>query len=451
MHSKQELIEMLAITHNRTVDFMEEVINNKTNSAEYNLEIGKTNPLLWQFGHILFFWEHKTLRLLDIEEKIVNKLSLKNSSDIYDSFIVNLEDRYTIEQYDIETILKCYNSLFQYLRVLLNSDDLKFNSTTFYLIFLSLLHNEMHNESILYTLKLLNKQKPSILGKIRLPYTNTNSVKHKMILVEGNVFIQGIASDRYNFTFDNEQPGFKVTINDFNISKYPVTELQYLQFILDGGYRDEKYWCKPGWRWLTKKSFDKPMYWKSNGGSYIVMEWSTTGSYERSIGEYPVCHISWYEACAYCRYVGGRLPTESEWEYLATEGGSNLNPPIDGNLDYKYGSIVPVNFDPDSCSDKGRTNRWSNSLGVHQLFGNCWEWCQEPIYPYDGFTIDPVYREMSYPFFGYKKICRGGCWAVPKYLINCRYRNAQMPDNRTQFIGFRVVKNDSKKTILNKN
>ena len=98
------------------------------------------------------------------------------------------------------------------------------------------------------------------------------------------------------------------------------------------------------------------------------------------------------------------------------------------NLNYKYDGIQSV----DSY------NSGNNKLGVQQLIGNIWEWCQEPIYPYNGFEIDPVYREMSYPFFGFKRICRGGAWCVPDYLINSKYRNAQKPECRIQYIGFRT-------------
>ena len=81
-----------------------------------------------------------------------------------------------------------------------------------------------------------------------------------------------------------------------------------------------------------------------------------------------------------------------------------------------------------------------NKQGVIQLIGNCWEWCQESIYPYDNFTIDPLYREMSYPFFGFKKVCKGGAWCVPDFMITSSYRNAQLPDTRKQYIGFRIAK-----------
>ena len=102
------------------------------------------------------------------------------------------------------------------------------------------------------------------------------------------------------------------------------------------------------------------------------------------------------------------------------------------NLNYKINRPLEVNDE--------RLIFEKTLFGVQQLIGNVWEWCEEPIYPYDGFNIDPVYREMSYPFFGFKKICRGGCFAVPDYLIHSKYRNAQMPDCRIQFIGFRVCK-----------
>ena len=92
---------------------------------------------------------------------------------------------------------------------------------------------------------------------------------------------------------------------------------------------------------------------------------------------------------------------------------------IKGNLNYKNKGVISV------LNDKNE-----NTLGVVGLYGNVWEWCLEPIYPYDGFIIDPVYREMSYPFFGYKRICRGGAWCVPDYLVTKSYRNAQPMDCR---------------------
>ena len=148
-------------------------------------------------------------------------------------------------------------------------------------------------------------------------------------------------------------------------------------------------------------------------------------------------NISYYEAMAYCKWANVRLPYEYEYEYVATNGGTtkypwgNNNDNMEDYCNINYTQfIVPVD----------KYERGNNNRGISQLIGNVWEWCQEAIYPYDGFKIDPVYREMSYPFFGFKKICKGGCFAVPNFLIHPKYRNAQYPDCRIQFIGFRVCK-----------
>jgi len=173
------------------------------------------------------------------------------------------------------------------------------------------------------------------------------------------------------------------------------------------------------------------MYWykKDNtANKFYTLEWNQNGFIKRSLlADMPLVHVSWYEAKAYCKWADVRLPTESEWEYMAKEFT------VTGNLDYHYGDVVPVNTDP--AMDIFRLPNEPS-----QPFGNIWEWCENPIYPYDGFTIDPVYREMSYPFFGFKNICRGGSFACPSYLVSSTYRNAQNPDNRMQFIGFRFVK-----------
>jgi len=419
--SKNELISMIQQTKDLTIGLLRPLIDGLMTGYEHNFTKGQTNPLLWEFGHVVFFWEHKTLKLLEDDPMIINEISLPESSDIYDSFVVKADERYQIELYPVDKVLYSFNRLITYMTKRLESDVLELNPVNCYLIMLGLLHNEMHNESFLFTQKMLGYDKPVSLSNYRWP---EKMIDNSFVYVQGGEFRQGRDNDETGFVFDNEMPSFSVKINDFHISKYPITEMEFLGFINAGGYQKQEYWCKPGWRWITKNAIDKPLYWVKRDDGYYVNEWI---SYRPIRSDMPICHISWYEANAYCDWANCRLPTESEWEYVAKDS------PIIGNLDYKYGEIVPINhFD----NQVNAQNRW----GIQQLFGNVWEWCQEPIYPYDGFVIDPVYREMSYPFFGFKKICRGGSWACPKFLINATYRNAQHPDNRIQFIGFRVVK-----------
>ena len=253
------------------------------------------------------------------------------------------------------------------------------------------------------------------------------------IKITGGNFIQGSKKSFNYLSFDNERPAFRNRIKDFLISKYPITEAQYSKFIIAGGYREESYWEPEAWCWLKKNNITLPLYWD-----------------KINLSNYPMCNLSWYEAKAFCNWAGFRLPTESEWEYVATNNGKTLYPwgnemkPEYCNLNYTINMALEINDE--------RLHFEKTNSGVKQLIGNVWEWCEEPIYPYDGFNIDPVYREMSYPFFGFKKICRGGCFAVPDYLIHSKYRNAQMPDCRIQFIGFRVCKNQAinLKSIRNK-
>ena len=98
------------------------------------------------------------------------------------------------------------------------------------------------------------------------------------------------------------------------------------------------------------------------------------------------------------------------------------------------------NVDYNGITDVYNFNKGNTNNGVRQMIGNVWEWCSDSIYPYDGYKIDPIYREFSYPFFGFKKVLRGAAYTVPNYLINTKYRNAQLPDMRFQFTGVRIVK-----------
>jgi iron(II)-dependent oxidoreductase len=421
MISKNELISMIGRTRDLTIKFLKSLIDGTMTGYENDFTKGQTNPLLWEFGHVVFFWEYKTLRMLEDDPTVINEISLHESSEIYDSFVVKADERYLIDLHPVDLVLDSFNRTIKYVTDRLGSDKFELNPVNCYLIMISLLHNEMHNESYLFTQKMLGCDKPDILPNYRWP---EKAIDNDFIHVQGGEFRQGRDNDYDGFVFDNEMPSFSVKIDDFFISRYPITEMQFLEFVNAGGYQRWEYWCKPGWRWITKHQIDKPLYWIKTDDGYYVNEWGV----RRSIrSDMPICHVSWYEANAYCRWANCRLPTESEWEYLAKDS------PIVGNLDYRYGEIVPVNHFDDQ---KDAQNRW----GIQQLFGNVWEWCQEPIYPYDGFIIDPVYREMSYPFFGFKKSCRGGSWACPHYLVNPSYRNAQHPDNRIQFIGFRTVK-----------
>lgn len=415
--------KLFKFLRNENVTGYELDVNIGVSSESSGITLGQgTNPLLWELGHICFFYEYHCFNNLEnnyqyyIEDK-----------ELYDSFLTSREYRFNYRPYS-----KCY--LFSYFEYIFQKSiallffDRKLDKISNYLFMLVILHNHMHCESFIFTQKLLGFK-----NEIYTPLTLDNfEINFSYIKIKGGSFIQGNVEGENNFSFDNEMPKFETFVNDFSVSKYCVTELMVLNFILDKGYQNKKYWCTNGWRWINSNKINKPFYWIKDEDNYKIND---NGIIRNISHNLPASHISWFEANAICSWLGGRLPTESEWEYLATNHGNSIYPW--GNKFYK--DIGNLNYSGNICC-VNNFEKGDNIDGVRQLFGNVWEWCQEAIYPYDGFKIDSVYKEFSYPFFGFKKILRGGSWATPDILINSRYRNAQMPDCRIQFTGFRVVK-----------
>lgn len=385
-----------------------------------------TNPLLWEIGHFGYFYEYHYFKYIIPNYKFVLK-----HPDIYDSFITDKNSRFKFKENSKDYMFKYLNYIFSMLKTHFNNNNIHNK----YLLILTLLHNHMHCESIIYTKKMLGY---SNCFNLPTQYSNSKSnYQFKFIKIKGNMFKQGTIEGENLISFDNELPQFEKYVDDFFVSETCFTEKLLLNFILDNGYNNKHLWSKNGWKWKLTNNISLPLYWHvDENNDYLIKDHDRLRDL---INNNPACHISYYEAEAICKWMGGRLPTESEWEYLATNGGNTKfpwgNEWIEGvaNLDYS-GNILPVDI-----FQKGQ-----NKNGIKQLFGNVWEWCHESFYPYDGFKIDPVYREFSYPFFGFKKILRGGSWAVPKILINSRYRNAQLPHTRIQFTGVRIVKDIEK-------
>ena len=421
--SCEELLSLVRTTYKRTLRFIKPISDGRLTGLEKTSLCSNTNPILWEVGHIAFFWEKNCNRILkDCNET----LFIETPDEVFDSFIISKESRYLTKYTILEMMWYYFKNIEMVSDILSNNEP---SSLITYLVLLCVLHNEMHNESILYTLNLLG------FNSIEYTYIEKNFNIMEPILTEvqyiripGGTFNQGSIPERDNFVFDNEMPVFNIEVSDFNISKYPITQYQYLLFMESGGYHRSELWSTKGWEFISKNKIDKPLFWEKKDGEWYKKYF---GRDLKIYPNLPMTHISWYEAEAYCKWAGGRLITESEWEYCASIDKNELGEfsPDSTNLNYKNGgpvSVIEYNY--------------NNKFGISQMFGNVWCWCQDVYAPYDGFSIDPVYREMSYPFFGQSKILRGGCWAVPDFLINSRYRNAQHPETRHQFTGFRICK-----------
>lgn len=410
---KNTLLERVYNTKDRTLKFLKPLINGKISGLEVKSKY--LNPLLWEFGHIVYFWEHNVLYMLQNTYDLFKVKLLQDSKDIYDSYKIKKKDRNDEEfLYSKRQVYNSYISIIDYIINYIQNNAI--NSQICYLVTLGLLHNEMHNESFLFTAQSLGL---NMGNTTNTPLLTNYRTEIEYIRIKGGKFTQGTNINNLNdnnFKFDNEMPSFTMKVHDFVISKNLITNYQYLNFINDNGYSNDELWSNEGWDYIIDNNIELPEYWSYTGNNIVIRQWDKLIPIEE-LYDHPVCHISWYEAQAFCKWVNGRLITESEWEYMSIQKErSNYE-----NLNYTINGTLPV--------------------AEHDIFGNVWEWCEEPIYPYPGFTIDPVYKEMSYPYFGYKKICRGGSWACPHYLVHSKYRNSQYPYNRSQYIGFRVAKN----------
>lgn len=219
---------------------------------------------------------------------------------------------------------------------------------------------------------------------------------------------------------DNETPAHLVYLDSYWIDQYPVTCSEYGKFMGAGGYQNSEFWSEAGWKWLENNPVSQPLYWCESP------EWDN----------HPVCGVSWYEAEAYARFVGKRLPKEAEWEKAATGLKKSVYPwgntPAEAKL-CNHGAIVghttPVNAYPAGQS----------ATGCYDLLGNVWEWTASWFQEYPGM--------MSYPYQGYSavyfdnqhRVLRGGSWATRPWALRNSFRNWYHPGVRQILAGFRLV------------
>lgn len=211
---------------------------------------------------------------------------------------------------------------------------------------------------------------------------------------------------------DNERPVHTVTLTDYWIDRYPVTNAQYRQFMAIGGYGDRRWWSEAGWQWLQSQAeqgtpITQPLYWPNDP------HWD----------EHPVSGVSWYEAEAYARFVGKRLPTEAEWERAAQGAAA-------GNYDRHCGSTTPVTAHP-----MGQSH-----AGCDDMLGNVWEWTDTWFAGYDGFTAYPYAGYSQAYFDGKHRVLRGGSWATRPWALRITVRNWYYPNVRQVLAGFRCAR-----------
>ena len=285
-------------------------------------------------------------------------------------------------------------------------------------------HEHQHDETMLATLQLMDGfAHPDADGDAApaAPPREPGSLPAD-VGVDGGTFTMGTSGDPW--AYDNERPAHTVTVEPFRIDTTPVTNRAYAEFVAAGGYDDPRHWSRDGWAWREEAALEAPQFWARDGGG----GWARTrfGRVEALPLDEPVQHVCWYEADAFARWSGARLPTEAEWERAAV--GAD---PAAGNL-WRPGA----RFGPEPV---GRRDSASDA-GTRQLFGDVWEWTSTDFDGYPGFRSFP-YREYSEVFFGTEyKVLRGGSWATDPAAMRATFRNWDYPIRRQIFAGFRCAR-----------
>ncbi len=222
-----------------------------------------------------------------------------------------------------------------------------------------------------------------------------------------------------SFAYDNESPRHRVLVPAHELASRPVSNGEYREFLADGGYDKPGLWMSEGWALQQAEAWRRPLYWHEDGlREFTLAGWSEIDPHA------PACHLSYYEADAFARWAGARLPTEAEWEQAATAVDGDL---VDGNF-ADAGALHPQGLVDDDA-------------GLRQLFGDVWEWTASAYTPYPGFRPLPgALGEYNGKFMCGQWILRGGSCATPRDHVRASYRNFFLPSARWQFSGLRLAK-----------
>jgi iron(II)-dependent oxidoreductase len=379
------------------------------------------NPLLWEIGHVAWFQERWVLR------HAAGKPPVRADADaLWDSAVIPHDARWELPLPSLADTLDYMGAIEAgVLRTLEQRPTPDVRYFTEYSVY----HEDMHDEAFAYTRQTLGYAAPyerrshgpdAVAG----PWPGDARV-------EGGEVLLGAAGEE-RFVFDNEKWAHPVVVEPFAIARAPVTAAEFAEFVDAGGYDRPQHWSEAGWLWRTRCEARHPVYWRRADGGWERRDFDRWVPLEP---HRPVLHVSWYEAEAWCRWAGRRLPTEAEWETAAgsPEGGKRRFPwgdappsPSRANLEGTAGGCLEVAALPEGDS----------AWGCRQMIGNVWEWTASDFRPYPGFVRD-AYQEYSEPWFGTHKVLRGGAWVTRARLLRNTWRNFYTADRRDVWAGFR--------------
>ena len=389
------------------------------------------NPVLWEIGHVGWFHEHWTLRHSHGRPPLIER-----GDRLWDSSNVPHDTRWNLDLPDRRgTLAYLADVLSQQGDYLARRD---FAGEPRYFYELAIRHEDMHIEALAYTRQTLGYRRPAAF-ELR-PSPRAGSLPGD-VEVPGGTWQLG-ATTGEGFIFDNEKWAHPVEATSFRIARAPVTNREFAAFVEAEGYRQRQFWSDAGWVWRERAGAERPVYWQpKSDGRWL---WRRYDRVEALAPDAPVVFVSWYEADAWCRWAKRRLPTEIEWEVAAIGEPAGSGARVaDRKRRWPWGDAAPsraaanLDFAVDAPLDVADCPAGDSAFGCRQMIGNVWEWTASDFTQFPGFAADP-YRDYSQPWFGTRKVLRGGCWATSARIARPAYRNFFTPDRNDVFAGFRT-------------
>ena len=388
------------------------------------------SPLVWDLAHIGNYEELWLLRAIDGRAAIDPTLD-----DLYNAFEHPRWERPSLPilgPVDARSYLATVRD--QVVDLLDRLDDLDLAGgadrlvTDGFVYGMVLQHEHQHDETMLATHQLRGRDASPPL-RLDPPRStpaadaarSPTPAEPEMQPIPAGPFTMGTSADPW--AYDNERSAHVVDLPGYLIDTTPVTNRAFLAFVEDGGYDDPRHWTATGWAWCRDQGLSHPQFWeRADAASWAILRFGHLLDLTDHLDE-PVQHVCWYEADAFARWAGKRLPTEAEWEKAAA--GADLSV---ANLGQRADGPGPVTGAPASDS------------GCRAMFGDVWEWTASDFLPYPGFEAWP-YREYSEVFWGREyKVLRGGSWATDPVAMRTTFRNWDYPIRRQIFAGFRCAR-----------
>jgi gamma-glutamyl hercynylcysteine S-oxide synthase len=421
--SAAEAVEALTEARERTLAIVESVADDDLERVHSTL----MSPLVWDLGHIAAFED------LWLVHRYGGKPLLRDDlADVYDAFETPRAGRGDLPFLPPAHARKYLEDV--RARTIAVIEERGVGDGTLHEMVIR--HEHQHNETMLQTIQLARLQDYRIDGQQLVPSAPVRPLSGlEMIeIADGECTI---GAPGYGFAYDNERPRHRTDVRGYLIGQTPITNATYLTFVEGGGYERREWWSDEGWAWKEQYDITRPGCWTAE----LDAQWRL-GTLEALDPHQPVVHVSWFEADAFARAHGARLPTEFEWEKAATwdqERGEALAYPWGGDAPAAgvHANVDHLSLGPAPAGAYGAGASPSGCLG---MIGDTWEWTSSHFAGYPEFTPFP-YKEYSEVFFGSDyRVLRGGSWATRARVITPTFRNWDYPQRRQIFSGFRIAR-----------